>query len=159
MADGFTMRNAPAAEKRPLFRPLPPRTRIPGPGTRAAARRGRGNPDADAGAIGDLRELGPGRRVLAVQAQRDVELPGGGRKPLTELFVSVADSGERKTSVDKLALAPVHRMEEAWRGDHAAEVQRYVNDKEAWKEARDTAKKKVKGDRAAIRAALGSHRP
>ena len=107
MADGFTMRDAPAAEKRPLFRPLPPAPEFP------------------ARALGPLRDVAEAIQmltqaplaicgnsvlaaaVLAVQAQRDVELPGGGRKPLTELFVSVADSGERKTSVDKLALAPV----------------------------------------------------
>ena len=37
-------------------------------------------------------------------------MPGGGRKPLTGIFVTVADSGERKTSVDKLALAAVYRL-------------------------------------------------
>jgi hypothetical protein len=158
MPDGFTIRDGPVAEKRPLFRPLPPAPRFP------------------AWALGPLRDAAEAIQmltqaplamcgnsvlaaaVLAVQAQRDVELPGG-RKPLTELFVSVANSGERKTSVDKLALAPVHRMEESWHRDHAAEVQRYVNEKEAWKEARDTVKKKLKGDRAAIRAAFDSIGP
>jgi hypothetical protein len=97
--------------------------------------------------------------TLAAQAQRDVELPGGGRKPLTEFFISVADSGERKTSIDKLALAPVYRMEEEWRDEYADAQQRYLNDKEAWKEARDMAKKKAKGDRAGIRAALDKNGP
>ena len=50
-------------------------------------------------------------------------------------------------------------MEEAWRDAHAAEVQCYVNDNEAWKEARSAAKKKAKGDRAAIRAAFGTIGP
>ena len=38
-------------------------------------------------------------------------------------------------------------------------MQRYLNDREAWKEARDAAKKKAKGDRAAIRAALDAVGP
>ena len=94
--------------------------------------------------------------TLAVQAQRDVELPGGGRKPLTAIFVSVADSGERKSAVDRLALAPVYRIEEEWRAEYADAHRRYLNDKEAWKEAREAAKKKAKGDRAAIRDALNA---
>jgi Protein of unknown function (DUF3987) len=141
-------------EKRPLFRPLPT------------------PPDYPVAALGPLRGAAEAIQMqsrapiamcgnsvlaaatLAVQAQRDVELPGGGRKPLTAIYVSVADSGERKTTVDKLALAPVYRMEEVWRGEHDAAMHSFANDKEAWKEARETAKKKPKGDRAAIRAGL-----
>ncbi|NKE43910.1 DUF3987 domain-containing protein [Roseomonas frigidaquae] len=52
-----------------------------------------------------------------LQAQRDVALPGSGQKPLTGLFVSVAESGERKSSVDRVALAAVYRTEERWRGE------------------------------------------
>jgi hypothetical protein len=97
--------------------------------------------------------------TLAVQAQRDVELPGGGRKPLTGLFASVADSGERKSSVDRLALAPVYRVEAEWREQSAAATTSYVNDLAAWKEAREVAKKKHKGDRGAIRTALDTTGP
>ena len=50
--------------------------------------------------------------ALAVQAHHDVLLPGGGRKPLTQLFVSIAESGERKSSVDRAALRPIIAMEE-----------------------------------------------
>ncbi len=160
-ADGFTMKDAAEAspfEKRPLFRPLPPAPEFP------------------VSALGPLREPAEAMQMhtqapfamcaqsalaaaaLAVQAHRDVELPGGGRKPLTGLFVSVADSGERKTSVDKIALAPGHRVEERWRAEHEADVARHLNDRDAWKEARDAAKK-AKGDRAAIRAALDALGP
>ncbi|SUS06241.1 conserved hypothetical protein [uncultured Defluviicoccus sp.] len=92
--------------------------------------------------------------TLAVQPHRDVMLPAGGRKPLTALFVSIAESGERKTSVDRHALAAARDVEEGWRQERKAEVAAYVNDLDAWKTARDVAKKKHKGDRAAIRAAL-----
>ena len=98
--------------KRPLFRPLPPAPAFP------------------MHALGALREpveaiqmrtqaphamcaqSGLGAATLAVQAHRDVELPGSGRRPLTGLFGSVAESGERKTTVDRIALAPAYRIEE-----------------------------------------------
>lgn len=158
-ADGFTIRDAPVPDKRPLFRPLPPAPHFP------------------VHALGPLREVAEaihqqtqaplamcgqsvlGAATLAVQAHRDVELPGGGKKPLTAIYVSVADSGERKTSVDKIALAPVYRVEERWRGENADCMARFVNDCEAWKAARDEAKRKKKGDRAAIRAALDAIGP
>lgn len=44
---------------------------------------------------------------LAAQAQADVVLPTGSAKPLALFLVTVAASGERKSSVDELALAPV----------------------------------------------------
>jgi hypothetical protein len=97
--------------------------------------------------------------TLAVQAHRDVELPGGGRRPLTGLFASVAESGERKTSVDRLALKPAYRVEEQWRADREGQVSVFVNDLDAWKAAREAAKKKHKGDRAAIRDALNALGP
>ena len=61
---------------------------------------------------------------LAAQAHADVVLPTGSAKPLTLFCVTVAASGERKSSVDELALAPVRRHEaelrEALRGGAAA---------------------------------------
>ncbi len=162
MADGFTVRDAAgpqAAEKRPLFRALLP------------------PPDFPLHAMGALRDAADAVQMctqapmavcaqsvlaaatLAVQAQRDVELPGGGRKPLTGLFVSVADSGERKTSVDKLALEPVYRVEARWREAAEAEGAAHANDLAAWKEARAAATKRHKGNRAAIRDALNALGP
>ncbi|MFC7694148.1 YfjI family protein [Paeniroseomonas aquatica] len=149
-----------AEEKRPLFRPLPPPPEFP-----AAAL----GPLRDAAEAIQMQTQAPiamcGNSVLAaatlaVQAQRDIELPGGGRKPLTAIYVSVAESGERKTTVDKVALASVYRMEEAWRGEHDAARQHHANDHEAWKAARDTAKNtRPKGDRAATREALNKVGP
>jgi len=148
-----------AQEKRPLFRPMPPAPEFPNEAL---------GPLRDAAEAIQMLTQTPiamcansvlGAATLAAQAHRDVELPGGGRKPLTGIFVTVAESGERKTTVDKLALAAVYRLEEEWRGEHAARVQRYLNDREAWKEARDAAKKKARGDRAAIRAALDAIGP
>jgi hypothetical protein len=92
--------------------------------------------------------------TLAIQAHRNVDLPGAGIKPLTGLYASIADSGERKTSVDRTALAPVYRIEKSWRERREAEVASYINDRDSWKAARDNAVKKHKGDRGAIKEAL-----
>ena len=145
--------------KRPLFRPLPPALAFPLPALGAL------RPASEAI---QMRTQAPAAlcaqavlaaATLAVQAHRDVELPGGGRRPLTGLFASVAESGERKTSVDRLALAPAYRIEEQWRQEREGEVAAFVNDHDAWKAAREVAKKKHKGDRAAIREALNAVGP
>ena len=94
--------------------------------------------------------------TLAVQAHRDVALPGGGRKPLTGLFATVAESGERKSSVDRLALAPVHSAETRWLREREALLRDYHNDHDAWKAARESAKKAHKDNRAGIRNALSA---
>jgi hypothetical protein len=140
--------------KRPLFRPLPPAAPFPMHALgmlRAVAEAVQARTQAPA-AICAQSVLAAA--TLAVQAHRDVELPGSGRRPLTGLFASVAESGERKTSVDRIALAPVYRVEERWRQDHDAELAAYANDLDAWKAAREAAKKAHKGDRVAIREAL-----
>jgi hypothetical protein len=157
MADGFTITDLPsdlATEKRPLHRELLPAPAFP------------------VEALGPLRDPAEAIQMvtqapmaicaqsvlaaatLAVQHHRDVGLPGGGRKPLTELFFTVAESGERKSSVDKIALAPVRSMERRWMETTEAEKARHSNDLEAWKAAREQVKKKHSGNRAALREAL-----
>jgi hypothetical protein len=159
MADGagFTFHDMPPPltdVKRPLFRELPPAPEFP---IHALG------PLRDPVEALQMRTQAPmaicaqsilAAATLAVQAHRNVELPAAGVKPLTGLFASVADSGERKTTVDRLALAPVYRMEERWREQRESEMASYHNDRDAWKAARDTTVKKHKGDRTAIKAAL-----
>jgi hypothetical protein len=83
-----------------------------------------------------------------------VELPGGGRKPLTAIFVSIAESGERKTTVDRLALAPVYDVEEEWRNKGREEANDYHADLAAWEEAVAYIRRKGKGNRSEIRDGL-----
>src|SRR4051794_34844505 len=45
-----------------------------------------------------------GAATLAAQAHADVELPTGQVKPISNFFVSVAATGERKTATDSEAL-------------------------------------------------------
>jgi hypothetical protein len=145
--------------KRPLFRPLPPAPTFP---VHAL-----GELQAVAEAVQTLTQAPMAicaqsvlaAATLAVQAHRDVELPGGGRRPLTGIFASVADSGERKTSVDRIALEPIHRVEEQWRQGRDAQMHTYMCDREAWKAAQDAVKKGKHKDRATIREALNAVGP
>lgn len=96
--------------------------------------------------------------TLAAQAQRDVILPGGGRKPLTAIFVSIAESGERKSSVDRIALAAVYQIEQEWRQQSEGERLAFMNAKTAWDSAREKVKR-GKMDMAATRTALDAIGP
>ena len=142
------------AEKRPLFRELPAPQPFPidalGPLAEAAL------------AICNLTQAPLamcGQSVLAattlaVQAQRDVDLPGGGRKPLTGLYLTIAESGERKSAVDRLATAGIASVEEKWRLEWQIAQPAYDNEKEAYEAARAYAKRTQKGDRGALQKAL-----
>jgi hypothetical protein len=90
---------------------------------------------------------------LVVQAHGDVQLPTGAIKPLCLYLVTIARSGERKTSTDNLALAPVRDREAELRIEHEAAAQEHRNDLEVW-EAERKAILKSKKDRAARKLAL-----
>jgi hypothetical protein len=98
--------------------------------------------------------------ALAAQGLADVVLPTGQRRPLSLYFVSVAASGERKSSADHEALAPVEAREKELRAlpdaDHAA----FEDGLAAWKAERQAilADKKLKG-RAAKEGALAALGP
>ncbi len=49
--------------------------------------------------------------ALAMQGFADVVLPTGQRRPLSLYILSIAASGERKTSTDNEALAPIEERE------------------------------------------------
>lgn len=150
--------NAPL-EKRPLHRELPPATPFP------------------LDALAPLREpalaihnitQAPlamcGQSVLAavtigVQSQRDVQLPAGGRKPLTGLFISIAESGERKTTVDRLATKAITQIEEQWQLEGLTAHADYINANDAYETIRAATKRKNKGDRTALEKALSNIGP
>jgi hypothetical protein len=99
--------------------------------------------------------------TLAAQPHADVVLPTGRPHPLSQLFLTVAASGERKTSADHIALAEVYRAEAEWHDAYAATLDAYKRDHAAWKEAVENVKRESKkakgaqdGGRAAIAAAL-----
>jgi hypothetical protein len=97
--------------------------------------------------------------TLSVQGHADVELPTRQAKPLTNFFLTVAATGERKTAVDTEALWPVREREAALREKFDAERREYDNSRLAWEKARDAAVKNNKGNRARIKAALDAVGP
>jgi hypothetical protein len=97
--------------------------------------------------------------TLAVQGHADVELPTRQVKPLTNFYLTIAETGERKTAVDMEALWAVRKREAGLRENHEVLRLDYHNAKTAWEKARETATKKAKGDRALIKAALDALGP
>jgi hypothetical protein len=92
--------------------------------------------------------------TLVVQGLADVELATGQIKPLSNFFLTVAASGERKTATDQLALAAVRKHEEMLAEKYRAERIAFLNDHAAWEAARKRAISTHKGNRSAIRKAL-----
>jgi hypothetical protein len=99
--------------------------------------------------------------TLAVQAHADVRLPFGElhARPLSCFFATIAVTGERKTTTDAEALWPARKREATLRDEHAAAMGDYLNAKDAHEAARTHARTRLKGDVAAIKAALASLGP
>jgi Protein of unknown function (DUF3987) len=94
--------------------------------------------------------------TLAAQAHVDVVLPIGNNraKPISGYFITIAETGERKTESDHHAMPSVRERERQLRDEYDAKRESYVNDKVAWDKARDEVVKQSKGNRLAIKAAL-----
>ena len=71
--------------------------------------------------------------TLAVQGHADVVLPTTGKpRPLSGFFFTVAESGERKSAVDALALAPIHGREADLRRAYDDEKFGFTITKDIW---------------------------
>ncbi|TPM04527.1 DUF3987 domain-containing protein [Mesorhizobium sp. B2-3-10] len=92
--------------------------------------------------------------ALASQAHADVMLPYGQTRPLSLFFVTVAASGDRKSSADNEALWPIRKRETVLREEHENEHCLWSIAIAAW----NAEKKKIEGNRKmdfdARRAAL-----
>jgi hypothetical protein len=97
--------------------------------------------------------------TLAVQGHADVELATGQIKPLSNFYLTIAASGERKTATDSMALSPIRKHEAYLAEIYQAELPRFQNDKIAWEAARKKAITSSKGNRSAIRNALNELGP
>ncbi len=73
---------------------------------------------------------------------------------MTGLFLTIAESGERKTSVDRLALKAVHAAEARMVAEAAGQMKAFKIDYDAWKAVREKAKSANKADRASMVRAL-----
>jgi len=80
---------------------------------------------------------------LAAQPHADVQLPTGEVKPLSLFLMTIARSGERKTSTDSLALAPVREQETKLRQEHQLAFSEHENVHAAW----DAERKKILADK------------
>src|SRR5262249_29448096 len=78
--------------------------------------------------------------TFAVQAYADVSNDGR-THPLSEDFLTVGESGERKTAVDRGALWPHRQRERALYDAYGREILTYHNDYEAYRKAREEALK------------------
>jgi hypothetical protein len=146
--------DATVSEKQPLFRAPPPAPEYP---VQAMGELGRAaeavNRETQA-PISMCAQSVLAAATLAIQMHWDVILPGGRRRPLTGLYTSVAASGERKTTVDNLALRAVHAFEQQLSAQRETEMQIFADAHDAWKAARAAAVKAGKGNRVTIQAAL-----
>ncbi|MDR5904004.1 YfjI family protein [Franzmannia qiaohouensis] len=76
--------------------------------------------------------------ALAVQGLADVARGPHGSGPVSLFFLTVAGSGERKSSLDRLALAPIREMETEKRQHHPEELAAHKAAREAWEMRRDS---------------------
>jgi len=81
--------------------------------------------------------------ALAVQGYGDIEIDGR-VFPISENFVSVGESGGRKSAVDQVALRPHREYEKALAERHSAEHEEYNIQLAAHKKCRDVALNKEK---------------
>ena len=70
--------------------------------------------------------------ALAVQAHADVVIPGAGRRPVSLDLISIAGTGERKTSTDNLALEAVRDYEQIQELQYDADYETYRRASAAW---------------------------
>lgn len=84
--------------------------------------------------------------TLAVQGHADIELPTGQSRPISCFFMSIATTGERKSSCDAEALKPIINNEEDMRKEYETDYAQWKNKKEIWeKERSDILNKTKKG--------------
>jgi hypothetical protein len=84
----------------------------------------------------------------------DVEIPKVGTKPLNIAVLTIAQSGERKTTVDLLATASLRNAEKKLAAKYGDEIALFKREKEAFEHAKTEAKKAAKKSRAAVAEAL-----
>jgi hypothetical protein len=81
--------------------------------------------------------------TLAVQSHADI-LIDGRIYPTSNFFISIGESGERKSAVDGQALKPHYDYQEELRTTHKEELKIYHRKAEAFKKAKEEALKKPK---------------
>jgi hypothetical protein len=98
--------------------------------------------------------------TLASQGHADVQLPTSHLRPLSNFFVTIAETGERKTTADAEALWSIRKREQTLREEYDSALPDYENETLAWDKARELATRGAQGsDRDAIKRALDTVGP
>ncbi|MBI3440869.1 MAG: DUF3987 domain-containing protein [Proteobacteria bacterium] len=92
--------------------------------------------------------------TLAVQAHCDIQLPIGQIKPVSNFFLSVAASGERKSACDSEALWAIKKHEAQQRKAYDDKIPSYNNEAAAWAAEQKKILKDKKKDQKAIKQEL-----
>jgi hypothetical protein len=136
---------------RPLTRPVAPAAEYPinalEPGLAAAARALEARTQAP---LALCAQAVLSAASLASQGHRDVEMPGGLLRPLSEYFLVIALSGERKTTADGFALKSVREVERELQTQYALDLAAFKNKHAAWEQVRKPAGKVSKDKTAAL---------
>lgn len=74
---------------------------------------------------------------LTVQGHVNIMMPFGEIKPISCFFLTIAESGERKTSCDNVILKTVKKHEEELRKQYNIDLQAWENDCTAWQKMHD----------------------
>lgn len=123
-------------DRRPLQRELPPANPFPmdalGDMLAPAARKMETIIQAPAAICGNSMLAGA---ALAAQAHADVVIDGRAC-PVSEIFLTIGESGERKSEVDKVALWPHRKHERNLREQHKQDLHAYQRDREAYDKAK-----------------------
>ena len=96
---------------------------------------------------------------LATQAHFDIKLPWGELKPLSLFMLTVAASGERKTTIDKLVLGAARAQEREEQNIYNLDLKSYQQELVKWKteEEQRNKKKPPKNQAASDYAAADAH--
>jgi hypothetical protein len=86
----------------------------------------------------------------------DVEIPGVCIKPLVTAFLTIAQSGERKSSIDSRATKAIRKKEAALAVTYGDQMAAFKREKKAYDAVMAEATKKAKGGRAAVSAAMAA---
>jgi hypothetical protein len=146
---------------RPLVRPAEPADLTRRASWATSSRAPRSRSTTRCGPARDLRQQRARRDRAGGPRLRGRGAPDGPGPPDLLYVFSVAASGERKSSTDNEALAPVDERERELRGRHDQELEPYEADLAAWKAERQAilADRKVKGRTAKAEAIQGLGQP
>ncbi len=92
--------------------------------------------------------------ALAAQLHNDVVLPTGQTRPTSVFAISVAGSGDRKSSADDIAIGPIVKREKKLREQYDKDAFTYATKKAAWDKAKDAILKRKDADRTAVECDL-----